>query len=97
MYRCNICQVVVGPRLSCLRHIVYKTVAKGIGKLRTEHRQIDREIPVCTDCHKELQGLPLHTVIKLRGHRETKFTRTVLKASRTATYRVPILLGEDLE
>jgi len=83
-YRCNLCGGVVPPKVSMRTIIISRVVpARKVSYLRdTDHGQkmipadeptrteIEREIPVCMDCHNlVLGGLTVGQVKKLRGPR----------------------------
>jgi PP-loop superfamily ATP-utilizing enzyme len=64
MYVCDICRSVAGPQMPQLKHVVYKTDAKG-------RKSISKEMPVCYECKKMLDtGIPLDVIMKSGGKYE---------------------------
>lgn len=52
-YRCDICNAVVGPKVSLTRHVISREVPKLPKGLRTE---IAKEVPVCQGCKNLLDS-----------------------------------------
>lgn len=95
MYRCEICQAVVGPNVPLIRHTIYRRATYGRGMLLSARNEIAREIPVCGECDKELQLCPLATVLRERGRKPARHVKRVLFAP-TPDHLEPILLGKDI-
>ena len=69
-YRCHLCQTVVPPKQPLRRHVVYRDVPGPIRRdesgemTRTLRREIEREIPVCPGCARQLEKEPLKVVAR---------------------------------
>lgn len=101
MYRCKVCQTVVGPKLPRRVHVVYREIVQKVyddGEWKLIHkREVSREIPLCNRCYGLTElGCTLEQVVEQRGREREHKPEEVVRTNVAFTPR-PVSVGVQIK